>query len=149
MFSGDGSVALDVNASPGGTIRRQLYGNLVAEPQKLRDPSGKNCLLFIFSDVSVRWRGQYQLGIALMRLSRQGSSTCLFLECLLILQDLLLFSLFDASCLPFLFRGRPYLSVDPSGVMSVTGNGAAIASTRTKPFEVVSHRDYIAARTLF
>jgi hypothetical protein len=31
--------------------------------------------------------------------------------------------------------------------MSVTGNSTAIAQARTKPFEVVSHRDYVAART--
>jgi hypothetical protein len=71
LFSADGSVALDVGSSPGGTHRRVLYGKLVAEPQNLLDVNGKQCLFFVFSDVSIRWCGQYQLGISLMRLSWQ------------------------------------------------------------------------------
>jgi hypothetical protein len=46
-----------------------LYGNLVSSVDQLEDLQGNMGLFFLFPDVSVRWRGQYQLGITLSRLS--------------------------------------------------------------------------------
>jgi Velvet factor len=51
--------------------RRLLCGNLVSMAQILEDPQGLSGLFFIFSDVSIRWRGRFQLGITLMKLSRR------------------------------------------------------------------------------
>ena len=46
-----------------------LYGNLVSSVDQLEDLQGNMGLFFLFPDVSVRWCGQYQLGITLSRLS--------------------------------------------------------------------------------
>ncbi|EGO22122.1 hypothetical protein SERLADRAFT_357113 [Serpula lacrymans var. lacrymans S7.9] len=75
LFTDDGR-PLDVGSSPTGEVppRRLLYGNLVASPQKLRDLQGRLGLYFLFSDVSIRWRGRFQLGIALLRISETDPS---------------------------------------------------------------------------
>jgi hypothetical protein len=71
LFTGDGSTPLDMGSAPGGRTppRRLLYGNLVSSPQKLRDLQGRQGLFFLFPDVSIRWCGQFQLGITLLKLS--------------------------------------------------------------------------------
>lgn len=71
LFTGDGSTPLDMGSAPGGRAppRRLLYGNLVSSPQKLRDLQGRQGLFFLFPDVSIRWCGQFQLGITLLKLS--------------------------------------------------------------------------------
>lgn len=72
LFSDDGTRPLDMGTSPTGEAppRRLLYGNLVSSPQKLRDLQGRLGLYFLFSDVSIRWRGRFQLGIWLLRISQ-------------------------------------------------------------------------------
>lgn len=109
LFSDDGMQPLDMGTSPSGDAppRRLLYGNLVSSPQKLRDLSGRLGLYFLFPDASIRWRGKFQLGIALLRLSE----------------------------------------TDASGVMSLASQGTVLATARTRPFEVVTHEDYIAPAT--
>ncbi|KAH7922590.1 hypothetical protein BV22DRAFT_1037312 [Leucogyrophana mollusca] len=76
LFSDDGSRALDMGSSPtgGAPPRRLLYGNIVSSPQKLRDLQGRLGLYFLFPDVSIRWRGRFQLGISLLRISETDSS---------------------------------------------------------------------------
>ena len=49
-----------------------LYGNLVSAVDQLEDMAGNQGLFFCFPDVSVRVRGRYQLGVTLMRISRQA-----------------------------------------------------------------------------
>jgi hypothetical protein len=60
-----------MGTSPSGEAppRRLLYGNLVSSPQKLRDLQGRLGLYFLFPDASIRWRGRFQLGISLLRIS--------------------------------------------------------------------------------
>lgn len=72
LFTGDGSTQLDMGSAPGSHAppRRLLYGNLVSSPQKLRDLQGRQGLFFLFPDASIRWSGQFQIGITLMRISR-------------------------------------------------------------------------------
>lgn len=71
LYSADGSQALDV-VGPGGQTPSQqlLYGNLVSSPQILRNLQGRLGVFFIFPDVSIRWRGRFQLHVTLMRLPR-------------------------------------------------------------------------------
>jgi hypothetical protein len=37
----------------------------------LEDQNGNMGLFFIFPDVSIKWRGRFQLGITLVRISRR------------------------------------------------------------------------------
>jgi len=74
LYSEDGTRQLDMGTSPDATSttaprRRLLYGNLVSSPQKLRDLQGRLGLYFLFPDVSIRYRGRFQLGISLLRIS--------------------------------------------------------------------------------
>jgi hypothetical protein len=77
LFTGDGETSLDMAAAPdnqGGDDqehRRLLCGNLVSSAQLLEDLQGHSGLFFLFSDVSIRWRGRFQLGVTLLRLSRR------------------------------------------------------------------------------
>jgi len=109
LFSDDGTRPLDMGTAPNGEAppRRLLYGNLVSSPQKLRDLQGRQGLYFLFSDVSIRWRGRFQLGISLLRISQ----------------------------------------TDASGVMSIASQGTVLAQARTRPFEVVTHENYVAPAT--
>jgi hypothetical protein len=76
LFTGDGLTSLDMAAAPGSPVngqeehRRLLYGNLVSSAQILDDLQGQSGLFFVFSDVSIRQRGRFQLGVTLLRLSR-------------------------------------------------------------------------------
>ncbi|OAX39799.1 hypothetical protein K503DRAFT_738707 [Rhizopogon vinicolor AM-OR11-026] len=76
LFTDDGSRPLDMGTSPSGEAppRRLLYGNLVSSPQKLRDLQGRLGLYFLFPDASIRWRGRFQLGISLLRISETDAS---------------------------------------------------------------------------
>ncbi|KAJ8585988.1 hypothetical protein M405DRAFT_796118 [Rhizopogon salebrosus TDB-379] len=76
LFTDDGSRPLDMGTSPNGEAppRRLLYGNLVSSPQKLRDLQGRLGLYFLFPDASIRWRGRFQLGISLLRISETDAS---------------------------------------------------------------------------
>ncbi|KIJ62049.1 hypothetical protein HYDPIDRAFT_115224 [Hydnomerulius pinastri MD-312] len=109
LFSDDGSRPLDMGSSPSGEAppRRLLYGNLVSSPQKLRDLQGRLGLYFLFPDVSIRWRGRFQLGISLLRISE----------------------------------------TDASGVMSIASQGTVLAQARTRPFDVLTHENYVAPPT--
>ncbi|OSX64210.1 hypothetical protein POSPLADRAFT_1137985, partial [Postia placenta MAD-698-R-SB12] len=75
LLSSDGSASADISQTSGGP-QRLLYGNLVASPQVLHNLQGKKGVYFIFPDVSIRWQGQYQLSVALLRLPRQSCLSC-------------------------------------------------------------------------
>lgn len=109
LYSDDGTRSLDMGRSPGSNSppRRLLYGNLVSSPQKLRDLSGRLGLYFLFPDVSIRWRGRFQLGVSLLRLSE----------------------------------------IDASGAMSLASEGIVLAAARTRPFDVLTHENYVAPPT--
>lgn len=74
LYSSDGLMPLDVPAQASGraslTSPRLLYGELVATAELLEDLQGNVGCFFIFSDISVRWRGQFQLGISLVSVNR-------------------------------------------------------------------------------
>ncbi|KAF8343456.1 velvet factor-domain-containing protein, partial [Amanita rubescens] len=70
LYSGDGT-SLDMGSSIGREHAPPiLYGNLVSSVDQLEDLQGNLGLFFLFPDVSIRWRGQYQLGISLLRIYR-------------------------------------------------------------------------------
>ncbi|KAH0582959.1 hypothetical protein H2248_010855 [Termitomyces sp. 'cryptogamus'] len=72
LFSGDGLSSLDMGSSIGSNPPL-LYGNLVSSIDQLEDLQGDMGLFFIFSDVSLRWRGQFQLGVTVTKISRTDS----------------------------------------------------------------------------
>ncbi|KAG6918999.1 hypothetical protein DXG01_010238 [Tephrocybe rancida] len=72
LFSGDGLTALDMGSSI-GSDPPLLYGNLVSSIDQLEDLQGNMGLFFIFPDVSIRWRGRFQIGVTVMRISRTDS----------------------------------------------------------------------------
>lgn len=60
------------NRSGDGQLDQQmLYGSLVASPQFLRNYQGKQGVYFLFPDVSIRWKGQYRLGVSLLKIPGQ------------------------------------------------------------------------------
>ncbi|KAJ3576475.1 hypothetical protein NP233_g400 [Leucocoprinus birnbaumii] len=70
LFSEDGLTSLNMGSNIGcGNTPPILYGNLVSSIDQLEDLQGNLGLFFLFPDVSIRWRGRYQLGITLTRLS--------------------------------------------------------------------------------
>lgn len=70
LFSSDGT-PLDMGSSIGRDhTPPTLYGNIISSVEQLEDLQGNLGLFFLFPDVSIRWRGQYQLGINLLRLYR-------------------------------------------------------------------------------
>lgn len=84
LFSGDGLTALDMGSAIGrGQSSPILYGNLVSSIDQLEDLQGNMGLFFVFPDVSIRWRGSFQLGITVMRISRQVMSKILHLALLI------------------------------------------------------------------
>jgi len=71
LFSEDGLTILDMGSSVRNTRAPPLlYGNLVSSVDQLEDLQGNMGLFFVFPDVSIRWRGRFQLGINVMRISR-------------------------------------------------------------------------------
>ncbi|KAJ7460606.1 velvet factor-domain-containing protein [Mycena latifolia] len=77
LFTENGMTPLDMGSSPTGPGYRHgtpqpiLYGNLVSSLDHLEDQNGNMGLFFLFPDVSIRWRGRFQLGITLVRISRR------------------------------------------------------------------------------
>ncbi|KAJ7089664.1 velvet factor-domain-containing protein [Mycena belliarum] len=75
LFTENGMTPLDMGSSVTGPRPRQaqpiLYGNLVSSLEYLEDQNGNMGLFFLFPDVSIRWRGRFQLGITLVRISRR------------------------------------------------------------------------------
>ncbi|KAF8801302.1 hypothetical protein BYT27DRAFT_7226880 [Phlegmacium glaucopus] len=72
LFTGDGLTALDMGSCIGRGRSQSppiLYGNLVSVVEQLEDLQGNMGLFFLFPDVSIRWRGRYQLGVTLSRIS--------------------------------------------------------------------------------
>ncbi|KAF8629056.1 hypothetical protein AX15_003556 [Amanita polypyramis BW_CC] len=75
LYSGDGR-SLDMGSSIGRNHTPPiLYGNIVSSVEQLEDLQGNLGLFFLFPDVSIRWRGQYQLGISLFRMYSPGPLT--------------------------------------------------------------------------
>jgi hypothetical protein len=73
LFSEDGLTSLDMGSCIGRGQSRSppiLYGNLVSVVEQLEDLQGNMGLFFLFPDVSIRWRGRYQLGVTLSRISK-------------------------------------------------------------------------------
>ena len=66
LFSEDGLTALNIGYE---TTLPILYGNLVSSIDQFEDTQGNLGLFFLFPDVSIRWRGRYQLRVTLARLS--------------------------------------------------------------------------------
>lgn len=64
---------MDTATMPGDAASplRLLYGNLVSSPHVLRNLQGRQGVYFLFPDVSIRWRGRFQLGVTLIKLPRQ------------------------------------------------------------------------------
>jgi len=76
LFSDDGLTALDMGSSLGQEHSSPiLYGNLVSSVDQLEDLQGNMGLFFIFPDVSIRWRGRFQLGITAVRISSDPSGS--------------------------------------------------------------------------
>jgi len=77
LFTENGMTPLDMGSSTTGPGYRQgapppiLYGNLVSSVDHLEDQNGNMGLFFLFPDVSIRWRGRFQLGITLVRICRR------------------------------------------------------------------------------
>ncbi|KAJ2934866.1 hypothetical protein H1R20_g2214, partial [Candolleomyces eurysporus] len=75
LHSEDGERSLDMGSQIGRENQAPiLYGNLVSSVEHLEDLQGNMGLFFLFPDVSVRWRGRYQLGVTLSRISNSDAS---------------------------------------------------------------------------
>ncbi|KAF9054578.1 velvet factor-domain-containing protein [Panaeolus papilionaceus] len=77
LFSGDGMTSLDTGSyigQPAAQSPPLLYGHLVATVEQFEDLQGNMGLFFLFSDVSIRTRGRYTLGITLSRISNSNPS---------------------------------------------------------------------------
>ncbi|KAF8203502.1 velvet factor, partial [Mycena galopus ATCC 62051] len=77
LFTENGMTPLDMGSSTTSQgYNRQgapppiLCGNVVSSVDYLEDQNGNMGLFFIFPDVSIRWRGRFQLGVTLVRISR-------------------------------------------------------------------------------
>ena len=80
LFSGDGLTSLDMGSYIGRSQSPPiLYGNLVSVVEQLEDLQGSKGLFFVFPDVSIRWRGRYQLGVTLSRISSKYAFSCIYL----------------------------------------------------------------------
>lgn len=103
-----------------------LYGNLVSVVEQLEDLQGNMGLFFLFPDVSIRWRGRYQLGVTLSRISKH------------------VFFFHISISLAWLMKLM--FSADPSGLAN---GGTPLTQTRTRAFDAVALHQYRAARVLF
>lgn len=123
LYSGDGT-SLDMGSSIGRDHAPPiLYGNLVSSVDQLEDLQGNLGLFFLFPDVSIRWRGQYQLGISLLRICRH-------------VPELITQNRSDESP----------RSPDTTAGSSTTRESTKLAETRTHIFNVVDQAEYTAAR---
>ncbi|KAG7093789.1 hypothetical protein E1B28_007434 [Marasmius oreades] len=78
LYGETGRTRIDSGFSvPMGPAEPILYGNLVSSITQLEDLQGNKGLFFIFPDASVRWRGRYQLGVTLLRISECVAFTLL------------------------------------------------------------------------
>lgn len=72
LYTENGLTPLDMGSSIGrGQSPPILYGNLVSSVDQLEDLQGNMGLFFLFPDVSIRWRGRFQIGVTLLRISRR------------------------------------------------------------------------------
>ncbi|KAJ7491544.1 velvet factor, partial [Mycena galericulata] len=76
LFTENGMTSLDMGSSITGSAYRQeapsppiLYGSLASFVDHLEDTNGNMGLFFVFPDVSICWRGRFQLGVTVMRIS--------------------------------------------------------------------------------
>ncbi|KAJ7876310.1 velvet factor, partial [Mycena olivaceomarginata] len=80
LFTENGMTSLDMGSSSTGSAYRQgapspiLYGNLASSVDHLEDTNGNMGLFFVFPDVSIRWRGRFQLGVTLIMISMSEQS---------------------------------------------------------------------------
>ncbi|KAF8661301.1 hypothetical protein AX16_001399 [Volvariella volvacea WC 439] len=75
LYSEDGLTQLDMGSAIGRDQSPPiLYGNLVSSLDQLEDLQGNKGLFFLFPDVSIRFRGRFQLGVTLLRISGTNSS---------------------------------------------------------------------------
>ncbi|KAI0924756.1 hypothetical protein AcW1_006779 [Taiwanofungus camphoratus] len=83
LLTSDGSASLDIASATGGQAspQRLLYGNLVSSPHMLRNLQGREGVYFLFPDVSVRWRGRFQLNVTLIKLPRFDSPGIANMHC--------------------------------------------------------------------
>ncbi|KAJ7832550.1 velvet factor, partial [Mycena olivaceomarginata] len=70
LFTENRIAPLDMGSSVTGQPPPILYGSLVSSINHLEDHHGNMGLFFLFPDVSIRWRGRFQLGVTLLRISR-------------------------------------------------------------------------------
>ncbi|KAJ7877304.1 velvet factor [Mycena leptocephala] len=70
LFTENGIAPLDMGSSVTGQPPPILYGSLVSSVNHLEDHNGNMGLFFLFPDVSIRWRGRFQLGVTLLRINR-------------------------------------------------------------------------------
>ncbi|KAJ7717693.1 hypothetical protein B0H14DRAFT_2412629 [Mycena olivaceomarginata] len=70
LFTENGIAPLDMGSSVTGQPPPILYSGLVSSVNHLEDHNGNMGLFFLFPDVSIRWRGRFQLGVTLLRISR-------------------------------------------------------------------------------
>ena len=127
LYSADGLRPLDMATGPGSEDqpRRLLYGTLVSTAHILQDLQGNFGLFFVFPDVSIRWRGSFQLGVTLMKLSRQISSRITG------------------------YHIAEYLRRTDSSLGHQGESGTTLAHARTRPFDVLPFHEYTAARKTF
>lgn len=95
---------------------------------QLEDPQGNMGLFFLFPDVSIRWRGRFQLGITLLRIARRVMIVGVRMNV-----NKLIIS----------------FSPDFSGLMAVSQQGQVLAEARTRTFDVLAHNQYSAVRVSF
>lgn len=72
LYNSDGTASLDTGSYIGrGSADRppMLYGHLVSTVEPFEDLEGNMGLFLLFSDVSIRTQGRYQLGISLTRIT--------------------------------------------------------------------------------
>ncbi|KAJ6624968.1 velvet factor-domain-containing protein [Mycena sp. CBHHK59/15] len=130
LFTENGMTPLDMGSSPTGPAygpgapQPILYGNLVSSVDHLEDQNGNMGLFFLFPDVSIRWRGRYQLGITLVRICRRvpvmsGQSPA--------------------------FMRRPHDAPRRPDSSALAETGTALAQARTGTFEVFPFHQYTAA----
>lgn len=81
LYSADGTTPVDITAgSDTSAPERLLYGNLVSSPHVFRNLQGRQGVYFLFPDVSIRWKGRYQLCVSLMKLPGSDPTGTLNLE---------------------------------------------------------------------
>ncbi|KAH8071798.1 velvet factor, partial [Cristinia sonorae] len=71
LYSADGTTPVDLSADGAhASPERMLYGSLVSSPHILKNLQGRQGVYFLFPDVSIRWRGRFQLSVTLIKLGQ-------------------------------------------------------------------------------